>query len=335
MKNLFINFLRHYLEIPQKPKKIVCIGGGTGLSNLLGGLRRFNLDICAVVTMCDEGGSTGRLRKLYDVPAVGDLRKCLAALASTDQTLVDLLNYRFEGNRYSKDNQLGGHSFGNLFLVALSDISGNFNKGLEEASKLLNISGKVLPSTLTDSKIWAEMTDGQKVYGEENIDLGTYQGKSQIKKLYLEPLDAKGYPKAINEILEASQIIVGPGDLYTSILPNLLIKDIAKAVKNSRASKIFITNVANKPTETKDYTIEKYLEVILDHVGFNIFDTILVNTKYSVNLPKELGYSQVKFKDKNKIKNMRIIEGDFIHSKNPTHHDANKTAEAIFNLINN
>ena len=139
MKNLFINFLRHYLEIPQKPKKIVCIGGGTGLSNLLGGLRRFNLDICAVVTMCDEGGSTGRLRKLYDVPAVGDLRKCLAALASTDQTLVDLLNYRFEGNRYSKDNQLGGHSFGNLFLVALSDISGNFNKGLEEASKLLNI----------------------------------------------------------------------------------------------------------------------------------------------------------------------------------------------------
>ncbi len=332
MKKFIASFLRSYLEIPQKSPKIVCLGGGTGLSTLLRGLKLYSHQITAIVTMCDEGGSTGRLRRALGVPAVGDLRHCLAALSDDEATMTKLLNYRFAGQRYGNDNDLGGHNFGNLLLVALSEIMGNFDKGLEEATRILNISGRVLPSTAADVHLWAQTTEGEKVFGEDKIDLGQYNGKRAIKTLHLKPARAKGFPDALKAIYEADIITAGPGDLFTSVMPNLLIGDIAQALKKSPAKKIFIVNVTNKPFETPHFTVTDYLEAIKRHLGENPFKIILLNSNQTPKIPPKLKYTYVT-EGKIKEKNLAIIRADLIDINYPLHHDPHKLAKAVMSVL--
>jgi uncharacterized cofD-like protein len=285
--------------------------------------------------MCDEGGSSGRLRRTLGVPPVGDLRNCLAALSYASPTMTKLLNYRFAGERYGKDTELGGHNFGNLLLVALSDITGDFNKGLDEASKILNVSGRVLPSTAEDVHIWAETSDRQKVYGEEKIDLGKYDGKREIVKLHLNPPNVSGYRPSVLAIKNANVITAGPGDLYTSIMPNLLVKEIRLAISSSLAKKILIINIANKPFETPNYKASDYLEAIKKHCGKNLFDYILLNTNHTHSLVSYPGYHYVEndYTNLKKLKGLKIITGDFVDRSYPLHHNSDKLAKSIMAII--
>lgn len=331
---LIKEFFRHYLELPLKKPRIACLGGGTGLSTLLSGLKNFSGDITAIVTMCDEGGSSGRLRRIFGVPPVGDIRNCLAALSQTSPIMNELLNYRFKGERYGKDSELGGHSLGNLMLAALADISGDFNKGLEEASKILNISGRVLPSTAVNARIWAETEDGQKVYGEENIDLGRYNGKRTIKKLHMEPRKAPGFKAAVMAVRNANLITAGPGDLYTSLMPNLLISDIRKEIIYSSAHKVLIVNVTNKPFETPHYKASDYLKAIRSHCKQNLFTHVILNTNTTHKLSPQFGYKYVQVDRENLNKfDVEIIEGDFVNKNYPLHHDSAKLARAVMSII--
>lgn len=333
-KALLSFFTQHYLELPKKQANIVCIGGGTGLSTLLSGLKFYSDQLSAVVTMCDEGGSTGRLRRTLGVPAMGDIRDCLAALSDAEPSMQKLLNYRFKSNGNS-NNSLTGHSLGNLILVALSDINKNFNKGLEEASKLLKISGRVLPSTNADAHIWAETVDGKHVYGEDNIDLGRYNGRREIKKLHLEPQNAPGYLPAIKAIEEADIITAGPGDLYTSIMPNLLIDGIREAIIRSRAKKILIINIANKPFETPSYTVADYVDSIYRHCKQYLFDTVVMNNNITLNIPSKYKYHYVSL-GKKKIANgdyPKIVTADLVNKEFPIHHDPDKIAKLVAGMI--
>lgn len=334
VSDLLKNFIDHYLEFPLKKAKIACIGGGTGLSTLLSGLKNYSSEITAIVTMCDEGGSSGRLRRILGVPPVGDIRNCLAALSEASPVMTQLLNYRFQGERYGKDTELGGHSLGNLILAALADITGDFNKGLGEASRILNISGKVLPSTAADARIWAETEDGQKVYGEENIDLGRYDGKRTIKRLHLEPENARGFRPAVTTLKIADLIVAGPGDLYTSIMPNLLITDIKNTIAASSAKRVLIVNIANKPFETPKYKASDYLRAINSHCRQNLFTHIIVNINHTHKLPLRLGYHYVEVnKEEVEKLGVKVIEGDFVNSKYPLHHDSEKLARAVIGII--
>lgn len=328
-------FLHQYLELPTKSAKIVCLGGGTGLPNLLSGLRFYSKDLTAIVTMCDEGGSSGRLRRILGVPPVGDIRNCLVALSDSPAILTKLLNYRFPGERYGKDTELGGHALGNLILAALSEISGNFNQGLEIAGKILNVQGKVLPSTEANARIWAETENGQKVYGEENIDLGRYDGKRTIKRLHLEPANAKGFKPAIQAILAADIICAGPGDLYTSIMPNLLISDIVSAIRESKAAKIFILNIANKPFETPNYSASDFISAIKSHCGYFLFEYIIVNTNFTQKIPNRLNYQYIKpdLANLKKKYGLKVITGNFQSLQNLLHHDSEKLAKAVTSML--
>lgn len=333
-KKILKDFFISYLDLPRPQPKIVSLGGGRGLSTLLSGLKKHPVFLTAIVTMADEGGSAGRLRRLLGVPPFGDFRDCLAALANNEETMTKLLAYRFKGERYQRDDALGGHSFGNLFLTALTDITGDFEKALEEASKILNIKGLILPSTREDVHIWAETDSGQKVYGEENIDLGKYNGNRTIKKLHLDPPSAKGYEKAIAAIENAGIITAGPGDLYTSIMPNLLISDITHALLRSKAKKVFIVNIANKPFETPQYAVSDYIKALISHAGSPIFTHFVVNNNQSAQIPDNLKYTYVTYDENtcNKLA-VSVLPCDIVDDKFPLHHDSRKLADIIMNLL--
>ena len=337
MRKILSSFFHSYFEIPQNRKKIVSLGGGTGLSTLLSGLKDYPLDLTAIVTMADEGGSTGRLRKTLGVLAVGDLRNSLSALSDAEPIMQKLLSYRFSGRRYGKDNELGGHSMGNLILVALSEICGDFGKGLEAASKILNISGKVLPSTTANPRIWAQTVDGKKVYGETKIDLGLYNGRREIKKLHLIPPNTKPFPQSIKELKEAKMITAGPGDLYTSIMPNLLVSEISQAIYKSRSKKILIVNIANKPFETPNYKASQYIEAIMKHCGRKLlFTHLLVNNNFGYPIPKKLKYKYVEIDRevlRDKYKGIKVVEADLIDPANTLHHHPQKLARVVLGML--
>src|SRR5258708_30196167 len=235
-----------------KRKKIVCLGGGIGTVNLIKGLKQYkDLDIAVVVSMADEGGSSGRLRRLYNILPPGDLVSCMAALCdSNNKNVSQLLTYRLPGNRYAKDTELAGHKIGNLIFVALRDLTGNFEKAIDQFQSIFAIPGVFLPATEENVSISAKTVEGKIVHGEETIDRGKYSGKRVLEEVYLHPVNARATKKVLTWLKEADVIIAGPGDLYTTILPVLIIPDIAEQLKKSTAKKIFIINVANKPFET-------------------------------------------------------------------------------------
>lgn len=249
--------------------RIVAIGGGTGLSTLLRGLKKYTSNITAIVTVGDDGGSSGRLRQEHSIIPPGDIRNCIAALADEEQLITELFQYRFKTG-----SGLEGHSFGNLFLTAMCHITGDMFSAIKESSKVLNISGRVLPSTLESIKLAALMEDGSEVIGESMIP----EAKGKIAKLRCIPENPKTIPDVIEAIQSAELIILGPGSLYTSVLPNLLISDIAEALSKSKAPKLYVANIMTQPGETDGYTVGDHLQAILDHCPYpNVVNGVIVN----------------------------------------------------------
>ena len=314
-------------------KRIVCLGGGIGTVNLISGLKTYFKDITVVVSMADDGGSAGRLRRLYSIPPPGDLVSCIAAMSNVDPLMKKLLMYRFSGDRYGSDGSLPGHKFGNLMLVALSSITGDFNKAIAEMQRIFKTSGKILPSTVESISIWAKTSIGEKVYREENIDLGKFTGT--IDKLFLKPANPRTPNEVKAAIENADTIIAGPGDLYTTLLPVLLVPDIIKSLKKSKAQKIFIVNVANKTFETPKYKISDYMSAIVKHCGSSIFDTFLVNNNFKTPIPAKYKH-QYEFVslDHPAAKNgYKIVEGDFLNEEFPLYHSPQKLAKAVLESV--
>ncbi len=251
-----------------KPK-IVVLGGGTGLSNLLRGLKYFPLDITAIVTVADDGGSSGRLRTEFNIPAPGDIRNVMIALSEFENKGDELLNYRFEGN-----SDLSGHPVGNLMLAAMINLKGNIVDGIKALNEVLNIKGTVLPATSSSCTLMAEMEGGEVIVGESKIP----KSGKKIKRIFF---DKK--PKVVNETIEAIEeadmIVIGIGSLYTSIIPNLIIEEIKDAILKSKGQKVYISNAMEQPGETKGYSVSDHIKSIYNHVGAEFFDTVIVNSK--------------------------------------------------------
>jgi len=283
-----------------KGPKIVAIGGGTGLSTILKGLKTITNNLTAVVTVGDDGGSSGRLRDEFGVLPPGDIRNCIAALGDEDALINELFQYRFK-----KGTGLEGHSFGNLFLSVLSEITGDMFNAVKESSKVLAIRGKVLPSTLDDMRLSAELEDGRIIQGESNIP----EAGGKIKRLFCEPKNPKALKEVIDALKDADIILMGPGSLYTSVVPNLLIDEISKTISKSKAHKAYICNVMTQPGETDGYTVSDHVKTILNHAKYdNIIDTVFINNELPENLAEKYelaGSFPVKY-DKQELKKLNI-----------------------------
>ncbi|MCC3376971.1 YvcK family protein [Cohnella sp. REN36] len=248
--------------------RIVVMGGGTGLSVMLRGLKQKPLDITAIVTVADDGGSSGILRQELQMPPPGDIRNVLTALADAEPLLADMLSYRFQNG-----SGLAGHSLGNLILAAMTDISGDFVTGIRELSRVLAVRGRVLPAANQAIVLKAEMADGTIVVGESQIP----KAGLAIKRVFLEPAQVEPLDEAVEAIREADAILIGPGSLYTSIIPNLLVPKLAEAIVNADAVKLFVCNVMTQPGETDNYSVSDHLDAIHAHVGHHLFDYVIVN----------------------------------------------------------
>lgn len=313
-----------------KGPKIVVIGGGTGLSNLLRGLKDHTSNLSAIVTVADDGGSSGRLREDFKMIAPGDLRNCLVALAEQEGVMENLFRYRFDG-----DNELSGHSFGNLFITALAQVyDGDVEEALEAASKLLRVRGRVIPSSTEFIQLSAELADGTIVNGESNIP---HSGQP-IKRVFSTPALPKPEGAALQAIDEADVIILGPGSLYTSIIPNLLTDKIADHVRASKANKIYIANVMTQPGETSGYSLADHVQAIIDHSGVGIVDTVLANDG---PLPIQMveQYSAVGSEpmaiDSKRLKEMgiRTVRATLISQEKPAVHDPERLGKVLMDII--
>lgn len=251
-------------------KKIVTIGGGTGSFTLLSGLKKYSVDISAIVSMADDGGSTGVLRDELGVLPPGDVRQCLVALSDSSEMLRKLMNYRFE------EGGIKGHNFGNLFLSALEKINKNFSRGVEEASRILNVKGHVIPVTDQDTNLFMELKNGKKISGENDINHNFEIEKIGIKKNYLFP-KARANKKAIEKIMEADVIVIGPGNHYCSIVPNLLVAGIPEAIKKSKAIVVYNCNLVNKKGHTEKFTLDRYVDSINGYIGKNRINFVTFN----------------------------------------------------------
>ncbi len=253
-----------------KGPSIVVIGGGTGLSTLLRGLKVGTTNLTAIVTVADDGGSSGRLRQDLGMIPPGDLRSCLVALADTEPLMEKLFQYRFAG-----PGDLAGHSFGNLFIAAMTQVTGDVELALQESCKVLAVRGQVLPSSASAVRLSAECCDGTIVHGESNIPLS---GKS-IRRVVLEPPDVPAVKSALDAIRDADAVVLGPGSLYTSVMPNLLVKDIAEALHRTQAVRMYVCNVMTQPGETDGYKASDHVRALMDHAGRDIIDYVLVNVE--------------------------------------------------------
>ncbi|NPA32440.1 MAG: YvcK family protein [Aquificae bacterium] len=271
--------------------KVVALGGGTGLSSLLRGLKdevgKSISELSAVVTVADSGGSTGKLRKIYNIPAPGDIRNCIVALSEAEELMRELFQYRFKGEG------IQGHAFGNLFLTALTDITGSFLEAVRLTSRILKTKGSIIPSTEENVNLVARFDDGKLVKGEEEITEYGKRGR-RIEEIWLEPKDPKAPKEAVDKILGADVIVIGPGSLFTSILPNFLVPGIREAVRRSNALKIFVVNVMTQPGETDGLSASEHLEKFLRFSGIGSVDAVVVNTRMPSNelLKKYLSQNQ-------------------------------------------
>lgn len=314
---------------PKQPK-IVIIGGGTGLSVLLRGLKFQPVDITAIVTVADDGGSSGRLRNEMDIPPPGDIRNVLAALSDVEPLIEDLFQHRFAGG-----NGLSGHSLGNLILAAMTTITGDFVHAIGEMSKVLKVRGKVLPAANKSVVLHAEMEDGSVVSGESKIP---YSGK-RIKRVFLTPDDIEPLFETLNAIRQADLLIIGPGSLYTSILPNLLVPKIGEEVKKAKAKKIYICNVMTQAGETLDFTASDHVQALYDHMGLSFIDTILVNDEevpehikeiYAKELAKPVYYDTERLS----AMGLSIIHDKIIsYEDGVIRHDTTKVASLLYDLL--
>ena len=312
----------------QRGPRIVAIGGGTGLSTLLRGLKGHTSNLTAIVTVADDGGSTGRLRQEFGVVAPGDLRQCIAALAEAEPLMSKLFQYRF-----TEGTGLEGHSFGNLFIVAMAEVTGNFETAIHEASRVLNVRGSILPSTLEDVTLSARTHEDEMVHGEHNI---TEHG-ARIRDLYLNPAHAEAHPDAVKAILDADLIVIGPGSLYTSVLPNLLVSGIQKALFQTSATKVFICNVATQHGETDNFSVGDHIETLERHTGRGILNVVLANNNIASELPEAWHSTAVPITNDalRAFEGLRLVQADVVAEENRYRHDPEKLAATLMRLYDN
>jgi len=313
----------------QKGIKVVAIGGGTGLPSVLRGLKQYTSHITAVVTVADDGGSSGRLRREFGVLPPGDLRNNIAALADDENLMTQLFQYRFN------NGDLGGHAFGNLFITALAGVTGSLETALVETERVLNIQGRVLPATLQDVHLVGSVrlpaaTLAVRVEGESQIS----EAGGQIEKIELFPPDVQAYPGSIQAILDADLVVIGPGSLYTSILPNLLVNGIADAVRATRAYKIYVCNVATQPGETEGYTVADHVLALENHIGRGVFQVVLANNAHpTLNAGVNTFYVQPAPEHHEIFQRYDVQYVDLTDVERPWRHDSQKLVGAILNLV--
>jgi len=322
-----ILYQKRYLE---RGPKIVAIGGGHGLSNLLLGLKEYTSNITAIVTVADSGGSSGRLREEFNIVAPGDIRNCLVALADSSALMGDLFQFRFSTN-----SQLQGHNFGNLFLTAMVQLTGgDFEKAVKESSKILAIRGKVIPSTVHNVHLIAEYLDGTQTHGEAKIP----KAGVQIKRLFLTPEDCAPTQEALDAIASSEIIILGPGSLYTSVIPNLIIKGVAEAIATSSAFRIYVCNVMTQEGETEKYSASDHVRAIVEHTNPKVIDACIVNNAIAPHHMLSRYQSENSFPvkaDVDKIKDLgyRVVGEDLLSITDYVRHDSAKLTKALISLI--
>jgi uncharacterized cofD-like protein len=311
----------------EKGPRIVVVGGGTGLSTLLRGLKDYTHNITAVVSVADDGGSSGRLRRETGILPPGDIRNCLASLSNDEAMLSQLFQYRFPAG-YA---DLEGHSFGNLFISALAEITGSFEEAVAESGRVLSVHGRVLPSTLHNVRLLADVSlphlvSQVRVEGESRIP----EMPGRVRHVWLEPSTPPAFPDAIRAILSADLIVMGPGSLYTSILPNLLVPDIAQAIRASRGLRIMVCNVATQPGETDGFSCKDHLTAIEDHIGLDLFDVVVVNNRQKGQL--SAGSAWVKI-DPDLSERYAAYLADLADEERPWRHDSEKLARILIDLF--
>jgi uncharacterized cofD-like protein len=309
----------------QQGSKVVVMGGGHGMATLLRGLKNQTYNLTAVVTVADDGGSSGTLRKNLGILPPGDIRNCLAALSNDEALLTQLFQYRFNDT-----SGLGGHSFGNLFISALVDVTGSFEEAVSESGSVLSVHGKVIPATLENVTLVADVQYPDDVHqvriiGESSIP----QKHGRVRRVYLEPNNPPAYPPVINTILNADLVVVGPGSLFTSLLPNLLVPDILAALKASKALKVFVVNIATQEGETSGYGISEHLSALHEHIGTGVFDVYLCNNRFDLELPKNVQWVQ----NSVETRKFPIYNTDLVDVTYPWRHDPEKLAEALMNIL--
>jgi uncharacterized cofD-like protein len=311
--------------------RIVVIGGGTGLSVMLRGLKLKPLDITAIVTVADDGGSSGILREELQIPPPGDIRSVLTALADAEPLLHEVLKYRFHNG-----TGLAGHSLGNLILAAMTEITGDFVTGITELSRVLAVKGRVLPAANQAIVLKAEMADGSIVVGESSIP----KAGQAIRRVFIEPEQVEPLPEACEAIREADAILIGPGSLYTSIIPNLIVPKLAEAIISSDAIKMFVCNVMTQPGETDGYSVSDHLEAIQAHIGHHIFDYVIVNDgeipPQVQSLYAEQGAKAVHLDlDEVTRRGYKVIADRLVLFRTYLRHDAAKLSDHIYQLVDN
>lgn len=319
-----VDELTSYRRLERGPR-VVAIGGGHGLASLLRGLKEHTRNLTAVVTVADDGGSSGRLRETFGILPPGDIRNCLAALSNDEALLTQLFQYRFSGSP-----GLDGHSFGNLFITALSDITGSFEEAVAESGRVLSVHGRVLPSTLHDVRLVADiqmphLLNEVRVQGESRIP----EIAGRVRRVWLEPNNAPAFPPVLQALLSAELIIVGPGSLYTSLLPNLLVTDLLAALRVSRALKVFVCNIAAQKGETDAYSCYDHVRALEEHVGEDLFDLVLCNDRYDVHLARDVEWVRA---DERSLGDSRLYTTDLVDESHPWRHDSAKLAQALMNL---
>lgn len=310
--------------------RIVVIGGGTGMPVLLRGLKMLPIDLTALVTVADDGGSTGRLRSELSIPAPGDIRNVIAALSEAEPMLLDLFQHRF-----AVGNGLSGHSMGNLLLAAMSSVTGDFYTGIKEISRVLHVKGDIYPISNENMTLSAEMQDGTIVSGESNIPLAN----KRIKRVYLSPESITPLPEAVQAIINADLVVISPGSLYTSILPNLIIPGIGEAIRNTAGQVVYICNVMTQQGETTAYRASDHVQAILDHIGKDCIDSIVVHNEpieeYVRAIYAEEQAMPVIFDIEELLDmDLEIIEGDIIdHTSEILRHDTDKIAKLLLSVL--
>ncbi len=315
-------------RVLRRGPRIVALGGGTGLGVLLRGLKEYTNNITAVVTVADDGGSSGRLREEFGLVPPGDVRQCLAALAESESLMQEVMEYRF-----SRGEGLQGHSLGNLMIAAMADLKGgNFERGVDALSQVLRVRGRILPSTLSDVRLAARLVDGSIVRGESRLR----SAGQAIERVFIEPRHVAANGQAVKAILAADMVVLGPGSVYTSVIPNLLVPDIATAVRASAAVKVYVCNVATEPGETDEFGPREHMRSFAQHVGPNLFQYMLANSNTRVTLPPNSGATMVESDPAAQVElldeGVQVVLADVVDSANPHHHERTALAEALLDL---
>ena len=317
-----------------KDTKIVCLGGGIGTVNLIKGLKEYSEHITVIISTADDGGSAGRLRRLYNITPPGDAISCLAALLNgkDSENLAKFLTYRFPGDRYGKDEELSGQKLGSLMLVAARDITGSFEEALLYLKHMFHACGSILPATNENLKLSAVTKDGVHVDSEEKIDLGKYDGVRVLESVSIHPLNPTVPQSVMKALSDADCIIAGPGDLYTTVLPILLVSKIKEYLVQTPKPKMYVLNVANKPFETRGYTSSDFISAIEKHLGRFPFSYVIANNNTSVVIPQKFHYQYVE-NDLDEAQSFTLVTSDLVDKTFPLYHDSTKLASLVANAI--